>query len=238
MQLPPLPQYRPRNENKTILYIVLFIILLLLSMYFSYNAGYDQNEKINQRQAHALTDSIKYFKNKHGEEVAQKLVYVGSIKELKQEVYKKDTLLMVLQEKISKLSDNVTVLKQRLSMTGSAGTVITNTGHSIIRDDTLYVYPTYTSFKEDSTIEIKITANSDTITWDLSVINYLSVEQTYEKHGFLGLKRQLVVQVTNSNDYIKTEGLQSFKVPPKPKEKLLKTLSLVAAFGLGVFIAK
>ena len=231
-----LPQ--PQKENKTILIIIIAIILLLLGMRFAYNAGYSSNENLNSSQSKALNDSIRYFKNKYNEEVAEKAVYVGTTKELLGEAYIKDTLLKVLQSKISRLSDNVTVLKQRLSMTGSVGTVISHTGNKPQIDDRLLVYPTYSMSKEDSLIEIEITANSDTIAWRLQLINYLSVEQTMKREGFLNLKKEMYVEVTNSNPYIRTEGIQSFKVKPKPKEKLLKTAMLVGAFALGVFIAK
>lgn len=227
------------NREKTIK-IVLFILVIILIL-SNLKSCQDKKETIKSstNTINALSDTMTSYRTKDGVQVSRiNLIETERVQQFL-EIKSKDAIILKLQEEVKKN-------KRRLGNTGSV-TVITNTTDvqgsdttyitmkdTIVRNDTVYLYPEYTSnikmgMKKDSSywITAKVKANKDTTDIGISLSNAYTVVIGRDKvKGFKNLFKPKVpfVEVTNENPYTSTKTIRAYQVKaPKPKR-----------FGLGV----
>lgn len=227
------------NKQKITIIVLIVIIILLLLMGCRIYCG--QKAKIASQKTfiNALTDTLHTYINKEGQQVAKiALLETESARDfLVMDI--KDATIQKLQEEVRKYKGklgpggSVTVVSNTTEATGTNTTVVT-VRDTIERNDTIFLYPEYTSTinlgkKDDSTYWIitGVTANKDTTEVTVSVENSYTVVIGREKSkGFKALFKPKIpfVEITNENPYTKTKTLRSYRVSiPKPKR-----------FGLGV----
>lgn len=223
------PEFDPRLKYEP--YFILGIVLCLILAGLSYC-----HRPVQDRVIYS-SDSLNYYKDQWGREVAAKKVVVATVEDLKQNLVESDTLIKLMKRQLSRATDNITVLKQQVAAAGSLPS--TATGRDTVRrDDTIYVYPEYTVHREDSLVDIDITANSDFVHYSFKATNYATIEQKWRKKGFLGLGgRELFIEVGNSNPYIHTERLQSFKATKKPAV-FWQVVKYVGTAGFGYWLGR
>lgn len=216
--------------------IVILILLNLKSCKTNKDTVRDYTNTIN-----ALSDTMTSYRTKDGVQVSKiNLIQTEKAQQFL-EIKSKDAIIIKLQEEVKKN-------KRRLGNTGSV-TVITNTTDvqgsdttyitmkdTVVRNDTVYLYPEYTSnikmgLKKDSSywVTANIKSNKDTTDIGISLSNAYTVVIGKDKvKGFKNLFKPKVpfVEVTNENPYTSTKTVRAYQVKaPKPKR-----------FGLGVQI--
>lgn len=219
--------------------ITIIVILLLLNLKSCKNTQDTKKDYVNT--INALQDTMTTYRTKDGVQVA-KISLIETERAIQfLEIKSKDAVIVKLQEEVKKN-------EKRLGKSGSV-TVITNTTEvktvdttyvtskdTIIRNDTVFVYPEYSSFikkglRKDSTYwaTINVKSNKDSTSVGVSLNNsYVVVIGNERKKGFKNLFKPKVpfVEVTNENPYTETKTLRSYQVKvPKSKK-----------FGVGIHV--
>ena len=207
--------------------IILILLLLLLFGGFQYFRNGSQHKKELQKQENlrnALSDSVKIYRNKEHEWVAEKLTIQAETKDLK--------------DKNLKLTANQTDLIRRVDEINKKNQVITaaliEMGAKI--DGLVNNKPV---IQNDSTIQF--TTKTDSIDYDIRVHNVKQFglnQPSLEFNKFSLPNKQLVefhwkddkkegypisFTVTNTNPYYKVYNLDSYAIPELDKTKVKPT---------------
>lgn len=212
----------------SIIIIVILILLNLKSCQTNKNTKKDYTNTIN-----ALNDTMIAYKTKDGLQVAKiSLIETENTKQFLQ-IQSKDTEIIKLQEEVKKNkkrignSGSVTVISNITEVQSSDTTHIT-LKDTVIRNDTVFIYPEYSSLirkgiRKDSSYWViaNIKANKDSTSIGISLSNSYTVLIGNEKRkGFKNLFKPKVpfVEVTNENPYTSTKTIRAYQVKaPKPK---------------------
>lgn len=220
----------------SIVIIVILILLNLKSCQNTKNTINDYSQTIN-----ALSDTVTSYRTKDGMQVAK--IQLIETEKLQQflEIQSKDAEIIKLQEEVKKNkkrignSGSVTVVTNTTEVQSSDTTYITSKD-TIIRNDTVFIYPEYSSLikkglRKDSTYwaTINVKSNKDSTSVGVSLNNsYVVVIGNERKKGFKNLFKPKVpfVEVTNENPYTSTKTIRAYQVKaPKPKR-----------FGVGIHV--
>jgi len=230
-------------NKKTLIYILIVVCILLA---FSIYDSYTKSEKIEDNKAinEALKDSLSTYRNKNGELVSRiKTINVSNISSFLN-IASKDKQIKDLQELVKEY-------EKRLKDKGSAGIVNLEGGieqfleteisfDSLnIKENTLKVYPTYTSkFNLDNWVWGKITANKDTTLVSVRYKEKVSFVIGKENTGFLGLKNEYFSDVKLENPYSKVSSFRTYNTKiPQPRFALTVGLAGTYSFGRQQFEA-
>lgn len=208
--------------KKAIPYIIAFVFAVL----FLDQCGKTSQLKSNNKNANEfLNDTISYFQNKVGQEVAEKTALKGY----------KNQLKILLSKQIDSTGQLKTLVKEYKSI-AAAGNVVQET-----RIDTILIpYDSIIDFdfnrnwfKNDKFYSLSGTSNQLGITIDsLKIPNTISFAIGEKKTGFF--KTETKVNVVNSNPYVKTTGLDTYTYSQRKKRL---GIGLSAGYGIkGVYI--
>lgn len=219
--------------------ITIIVILILLNLKSCKNTQDTKKDYVST--INALQDTMISYRNKDGMQVAKISLIETEKASMFLDIKSKDAVIVKLQEEVKKN-------EKRLGKSGSV-TVITNTTEvktvdttyitfkdTIVRNDTVFVYPEYSSFikkglRIDSSywVTANVKANKDSTSFELGIQNSYTIVLGREKaKGFKALFKPRVAfaEVTNENPYTSTKTLRSYRVQtPKPKR-----------FGIGVHV--
>ena len=211
--------------------ITIIVILVLLNLKSCKNTQDTKKDYVNT--INALPDTLTTYRNKDGMQVAKISLIETEKASQFLEIKSKDAVIVKLQEEVKKN-------EKRLGKSGSV-TVITNTTEvktvdttyitskdTIVRNDTVFVYPEYSSFikkglRIDSSywVTANVKANKDSTSFDIGIQNsYVIVLGREKAKGFKALFKPKVAfaEVTNENPYTSTKTIRSYQVKtPKPK---------------------
>lgn len=183
-----------------------------------------------EKQAHSVTnylnDSIRYYKNKYGQEIALKSVLQGD----------KNALQILLSKQIDS-TQQLKGLVSKYKKVLSSGNITTVTVIDTI--EIPYEKPVEFEFTRDFnaktgfyTINGK-SSNTGVKINQIEIPNTLSFVIGEKKTGFF--KKELRIEAVNSNPYIKTTGLDSYIYTQKQKRL---GISVYAGYGLNAnFVA-
>lgn len=195
--------------------------LLIISYNTCNSYKNDYNEQSNAIAS--MQDSIKYYKNKQGESVAQIALLQGS----------RDNLLQVIGNQDKKLTK---LIKSK----AKSGTVFTQTTKIdtflITKVDTVDGVIERNSSISDKWMSIEIKEKNDSLQAKVEMTDEISVAFRKVPQGFLK-PRKSVVEVTNANPYVKVTGLRSFEIPRK-KSNAKFWLGLGVGVGAGYLLFK
>lgn len=185
-----------RNENLFIPYLAI-IILTIFGVTQCQRA--DNNENNAQNTADFLNDSIRYYKNKYGQEIAEKSVLIGY----------KNTLEILLSKQV----DSTGQLKKLVSELKNVKTGGNIT--QITKIDTVkipYEVPVPFEFERNFSLTEKHYSISGTSTHQGISLNDIKIPNTI---SFVVEKNK--IKVVNSNPYIKTTGVDTYIYSHKQK---------------------
>ena len=162
----------------------------------------------------ALTDSLGHYQTKEGVWVAEKKLFQGTEKDLKQIIKSKDKAFQKLLKSFKK------------PVAAAVIKTVTQIDTVFIPYKTKIDLPVFElSFSKDAKhYSINgISTNEGINILDISIPNSQNVVVGKKKIGWF--KREYRIEVANSNPHIKVTDLDGFSFRPKPKR-----------FGLGVFV--
>jgi hypothetical protein len=180
-----------------------------------------------ESKKHAINypDSINYYKNELGQEVAKREALTLDVSELKKLSNSKDELIVRLVNEAKKKGvTNVVGVNMKTKFDTILKTLV-------IRDSADPCNPIYKDSIVNEWIDLRVTAKHDSSELKLLVKNKLNISVTEEK-------KRTLVEVTQLNPYSHTSDLQSISIKKKKPNKGLKIAALVAAFLAGILIAK
>jgi hypothetical protein len=196
---------KPKAHNNRNALIIIAIVLLCFGLW-----QYRENKYIQDQRDNAisfLNDSISYYKDKYGKEVATKTALSGD----------KNQLEILLSKQIDSTSELKELVRQYKHVDG-AGIVNTIT---II--DTVYVpfnQPVGLNFNKsinlkDDYYNINAFVDQDGFGLNsLEIPNKLSFVIGQKKTGWFS-KPTYSVEIKNSNPYIRTTGVDAYQFTPK-----------------------
>ena len=219
--------------------ITIIVILVLLNLKSCKNTQDTKKDYVST--INALQDTMTTYRTKDGVQVARiSLIETERVVQFL-EIKSKDAVIIKLQEEVKKN-------EKRLGKSGSV-TVITNTTEvktvdttyvtskdTIIRNDTVFVYPEYSSLMKKGLrintsywITANVKAHKDRTRIDIGIQESSVIVLGREKpKGFKALFKVKVAfaEVTNENPYTSTKTIRSYQVKvPKSKR-----------FGIGINI--
>ena len=225
-----------KRKEEITLVIAIIIGIIVLSFYLKNNAKLKQDKR---NLIIAYQDTLVKYKEKDNSQTAKigllqdnNTNFILSMKNVSSD-------MKFLQEEIKKNKDllkevgnSIAVISANTTYTNSNITNITN-NHSIIKGDTVYNYPEYTSSNKDTLwIKYKTIANRDSTQMFLKVKNKYSIiigqEKFNWKHPF---KITLIVKVNNQNPYTDVQELRAFQIKDN---RPLKRVSLGGQIGYGI----
>lgn len=177
----------------------------------------------NAKMYESANDTLTRRYNERGEEITTtKLIMATNADEFKHNLHIKDSTIKKLQELVDKHTITATVLNTTTHEHGTTGTTITKT-ETVLKHDTVFVYPTYSSTWSERWSNGTITASKDSISRNISMLNEYDIKQSYERNG-TGLgkyfkQRVPTVEVTNKNPFTTTTALKSYTLAPDKKTK-------------------
>ena len=188
----------------------------------------------------ASQDSLHKTRNAFGQEVTERKLMYGSIENFKKIVAGKDSTISKLQKLVTKETIAATILDNATSNAIHSHTNSVAGRDTIIRHDSIFVYPEYKTKFLDRWQDFNVVANRDTFLINYKVYNEFAIEQKFEKQkvsGYFFKQEVPVIQITNSNPHTVTTDVQSYSVDP-PKNTALKKIALGIGMGLigGYFI--
>ncbi len=192
-------------------YIVITVLLIVLFLQCEKNTDYRNIANQNQK---ALTDSIKYYKNKLGTVTASIQTLQMTEQQLQQELIEKDAELTALTAEFKTIK-HVTRFKSDIQLQPVSFAFDTPI-YPISEEDTTGHFERKGFTKTNwYSMGYKVTNDSLTIhpftTWTET-----TVITGFKRKWFLG-KQTLVTDVTNTNPYIKTTAIKAADViVPEP----------------------
>ena len=196
---------------KNIHHIVTAVLIVLCIYLWRSNR---QTKYTTSNNIGALTDSLGHYQTKEGAWVAEKKLFQGTEKDLKQIIKSKDAAFQKLLKSFKK------------PVAAAVIKTITKIDTVFIPYKTKIDLPVFElSFSKDAKhYSINgISTNEGINILDISIPNSQNVVVGKKKIGWF--KREYRIEVENSNPHIKVTDLDGFSFRPKPKR-----------FGLGVFV--
>jgi len=204
--------------KNSIPYIIAAVFLIL----FLHQCSRTSNIKNNSENAtEFLNDTISYYKNKLGQEVAEKTALKGDKKQLQ----------ILLSNQIDSTGQLKKLIKE-FKNTQAAGNITTITKIDTIRilyDSIIDFEFTRKWLKNDKFYSLAGVSNQFGISIDSIVIpNTLSFAIGEKKTGFF--KTETKVNAINSNPYVKTTGIDTYTYSERKKRL---GLGISAGYGIG-----
>lgn len=174
-----------------------------------------------------IQDSLTHYKNKYGEEAAKRTALVGSVTELKKMNAGKDSLLKVIQGRVSNLTMAITAYEIAASSEHTTPTTIsfhkdTVAGDSIIeiagREPCDTVYPVYSSSYTDKWENYTIEAGKDSVRLKHTAFLYPIVEHRYKGRGIFH-PPEIELHISDQNPNTKILDAQTFVISQKKQYK-------------------
>jgi hypothetical protein len=220
--------------------ITIIVILVLLNLKSCKNTQDTKKDYVST--INALQDTMITYRNKDGMQVAKISLIETEKASQFLEINSKDAVIIKLQEEVKKnknrmgKSGSITVIENTTNLATVDTTSYITFKDTIVRNDTVFVYPEYSSFikkglKIDSSywVTANVKANKDSTSFELGIQNSYTVVLGREKSkGFKALFKPKVAfaEVTNENPYTSTKTIRAYQVKtPKPKR-----------FGIGVHV--
>jgi hypothetical protein len=178
-------------------------------------------------QVKAKDDVTVHSTNKHGEAVSENTAFVGTIRDLKDQVKNWERKGDSLRSKINSKTRQVTLLQQKLSITG------TGKPDTVFRDSIVYIgkeqveNSDFNIHEKDSLHEFTLSANKKKYAYDFKAI--LKTELLTEDLGGAGTK----VTAINRSKYIIESETKSLIVPMKKPSFLAKFKWIGVGVGIG-----
>jgi hypothetical protein len=208
---------------KNLLIIILFFICLLITyLFYNQRVKYNDLVKINE----SISDDLHHYRNKLNQEVTISSIIEGDYNNIKSLSKSKDSTIKKLVKEIDKKTIEIIALKNSTSGTVSVPTVIEK-WDTIRIDNSVKIYPTYTSLISTKWILANINANKDSIHFNYKITNEFEIKEQYKRKWLFG-KSQSIITITNLNPNTTTQELKSIIIKPKSKQGL--------SFGLGVVL--
>lgn len=177
------------------------ILFALIVIQYSTCNNYRNNYNEQSNLIVSMQDSIKYYKNKQGEFVAQVATLQGS----------KDNLLRIIGGQDKKLAN----LIKKNSRSGAIFAQTTKIDTVLItKVDTVDGIIERNSSISDKWMKIEVKEKNDSLRTKVEMRDEISVSFRDVRQGLFKRKKS-VVEVTNANPYVKIEGLRSFEIPRK-----------------------
>lgn len=179
--------------------VVAFFVFITLSIN---KCTYYKN--INDKNIIALTDSVKYYKGKYGNEVAKKTMIETDYKNLQ-----------IINDSLYRMIQNMQVKKPDIVIGGS--TSIDNGKH-----DTVWV-PTVTEITSKNIYrKFDFSNQYRELTGNVSYANDtlgLHIEKDITQFKYALAVKDNVVYMTSDNPYVKFNSITGLKIPKQKKEK-------------------
>lgn len=200
--------------------VILFaFIVISISTCNKYKFNLEQQQSLIS----ASQDTIKYFKSKDGENVAQISLLEGD----------KKNLLLVIGKSNKKLA-------KLIKDGATSGTVyeqsIKYDTINTIKVDTINGKIAFNDSVQNKWLSFNISLKNDSLSKSFELRDSVSVSFKQINQGFFKPKKS-VVEVTNSNPYVKVTGLKSFTIPTK-KSKAKFWLGIGIGAGAGYLLFK
>ncbi len=199
--------------------IAFALVIISYNTCNNYKNNYDEQSNLIV----SMQDSVKYYKNKQGEFVAQIANLQGS----------KENLLRVIGDQDKQLA-------RLIKSNARAGAVFAQTTKIdtvlITKRDTVNGIIERNSSISDKWMTIEVKEKDDSLRAKVEMRDELSVSFKNVSQG-LFKKKKSVVEVTNANPYVKIEGLRSFEIPQK-KSNLKFWVGVGIGAGAGYLLFK
>lgn len=199
--------------------IAFALVIISYNTCNNYKNNYDEQSNLIV----SMQDSVKYYKNKQGEFVAQIANLQGS----------KENLLRVIGDQDKQLA-------RLIKSNARAGAVFAQTTKIdtvlITKTDTVNGIIERNSSISDKWMTIEVKEKDDSLRARVEMRDELSVSFKNVGQG-LFKKKKSVVEVTNANPYVKIEGLRSFEIPQK-KSNLKFWVGVGIGAGAGYLLFK
>lgn len=212
------------NELKKFLVLMVGSIacITLVSVLFKGCQNGEDSEELTIRRQ--LEDSVQYFRNKAGQEVAQrKLLELTSFKQL-QDIQTQDATINRLKGLLTKRSHGGTVVD-----------VVTRID-TLVKTDTVFYdrsgNPVYKPELVNKWVQIYVTAAKDSSRFQVKMLNELNIAYKDTSDGFLRPKKT-VVQVIQLNPYSSTKNVASAVIKPKKRSKFVLGLAFLGGLLIG-----
>ena len=189
--------------------ILFALIIIGISNYNKYKHNYEEQSSLIT----AFQDSIKYYKDKDGNNSSEIALLEVSKENLLKIIGKSDAQLTKL---LKNGASSGTVFNQ----TTKFDTIVT------VKRDTVNGVIEYSNLIKNNWIDLQVKVKDDSLQTFLETRDSLTVSFQKVKQGFLKPKKSVVI-VTNANPYVKTTGLRSFDIPQKKS-------NLKFWFGVGI----
>ena len=191
------------RNHKRILIEVFSVVAFLVFITLSINkCTYYKN--VNDKNIIALTDSVKYYKGKYGNEVAKKTMIETDCKNLQ-----------IINDSLYRMIQNMQVKKPDIVIGGS--TSIDNGKH-----DTVWV-PTVTEITSKNIYrKFDFSNQYRELTGNVSYTNDtlgLYIEKDIMQFKYALAVKDNVVYMTSDNPYVKFNSITGLKIPKQKKEK-------------------
>jgi hypothetical protein len=199
--------------------IAFALVIISYNTCNNYKNNYDEQSNLIV----SMQDSVKYYKNKQGEIVAQIANLQGS----------KENLLRIIGDQDKQLA-------RLIKSNARAGAVFAQTTKIdtvlITKTDTVNGIIERNSSISDKWMTIEVKEKDDSLRAKVEMRDELSVSFKNVSQG-LFKKKKSVVEVTNANPYVKIEGLRSFEIPQK-KSNLKFWVGVGIGAGAGYLLFK
>jgi hypothetical protein len=189
------------------------ILFALIVIFYSTCNRYKHNYEEQSALISAMQDTVKHFKNKDGEQVAQISLLEGS----------KENLLAVIgktDKRLAKLLKEGAITATSFQQITKFDTVTT------VKVDTVQGKLSFSDTTKNQWLSLTVTLKDDSLKKEIELKDSLTVAFKKIKQGFLKPKKS-VVEVTSANPYVKVTGLRSFNIPQKKS-------NLKFWFGVGI----
>lgn len=210
------------------------IIALLLVIFFLILRSCNQETKVAGYVAiqRVLEDSLHTEINKSGQQTAHILSLQTSVKELKQ-IHTHDSLLLRIQKNVTPTTTAAVSFDDITHRKDSAVTEIRFPNIIPISDtpcDT--IWPEYESTVIGPWDTIHVWSSRNKTTVEYVILNEHDIRQYFQKTGFLGLRKEPVLEIVELNPNARVIGARSFQVETK-KPKVLLWMAVGAALFEG-----
>lgn len=196
--------------NDNLIKIVLLMLVIILSV--TTCSQYRKKQKLKTQQQSTLSfleDSVSYYKDKYGEEIATKKILVGG----------KDQLQILLSKQIDSTQQFKSLYKKYKRISAAS---IVNTVTVIDSIPVPFKFPVEKEFTRDFKIDnqnyfLKGVVNSNGLNIkNLTIFNSLTFVMGEKKQGWFK-SNTYSIDIKNSNSLIKTIGVDSYVFKPAIK---------------------
>ena len=173
-----------------------------------------QKTRSSENILRAQNDELKTYRNKLGQQVAERKVFDADYASMKQLINSKDSLVRELAKMVNKNTLAATIFTGKTSTSNVSKTETSSKADTIVKEDTVFVYAEYKTSVANEWEEYTISANKDSISLQHTTFNKFSIEQKYVNDGFLKPKA-IDFKITNYNPNTITVDARSYLLHPK-----------------------